>query len=90
MRRIFEPFAQGESFLTRRQPGTGLGLALGRLFVRLLGGDIEAESTPGKGSTFMLRLPARFPRMDAGTPPPGEADSTIPSSAPATGGGTTG
>lgn len=37
--------------------GTGLGLAVSRRLARLLGGDIEVESVPGKGSTFALRLP---------------------------------
>jgi signal transduction histidine kinase len=51
-RRIFEPF------VSMRRGGTGLGLFLSLNFVRRWGGDITVESTPGRGSTFELVLPA--------------------------------
>ncbi len=51
--RIFEPF-----FTTKVEgEGTGLGLSLSRDFVRQFGGDLECESTVGKGSIFRVRLP---------------------------------
>ncbi|MBV8094822.1 MAG: PAS domain S-box protein, partial [Acetobacteraceae bacterium] len=56
--KLFQRFAQADSSTTRRFGGTGLGLALTRAFARMLGGDVEVQSTPGQGSTLTLRLPA--------------------------------
>jgi PAS domain S-box-containing protein len=58
LERIWEPFWQAEHPLVRRAGGTGLGLSVARRLARLLGGDIEARSVVGEGSTFVVRLPA--------------------------------
>jgi signal transduction histidine kinase len=55
---IFERFSRGDAGETQRVGGTGLGLAISKSLIELHGGTIEAESTPGGGSTFRVRLPA--------------------------------
>jgi CheY-like chemotaxis protein/two-component sensor histidine kinase len=57
---IFESFRQGEVGLSRSYAGLGLGLALARKLVTLMGGEIELESRPDQGSTFTVRIPLRL------------------------------
>lgn len=53
---VFEPFRRGKASLPVG-PGAGLGLSILRRIVTAHGGRIEVESTPGRGSTFYVRLP---------------------------------
>jgi PAS domain S-box-containing protein len=55
--RLFTMFTQVDDSLARRQGGAGLGLAISRRLVELMGGTIGAESTPGTGSRFWVELP---------------------------------
>ena len=54
---VFERFRQVDSFLTRRQQGTGLGLALVKELVGLMGGEVSVRSEEGKGSEVVVTLP---------------------------------
>ena len=57
LKKLFQPFVQLDSSLSRQQSGTGLGLALAQRLVELHGGGIQVESKPGHGSCFTVRLP---------------------------------
>ena len=57
LQRLFEPFLQADSSISRRYGGSGLGLALCQQLAGLLGGRVEAISMPGHGSVFVLEVP---------------------------------
>ena len=54
--RVFEPFERGRAHAVRSLPGTGLGLTITKLLTQIMGGEILVRSTPGEGTTFIVRL----------------------------------
>jgi signal transduction histidine kinase len=55
--KLFEEFTQADAATAQRFGGTGLGLAITRKLARMMGGEVTVTSKPGKGSTFIVRLP---------------------------------
>ena len=75
--RVFEPFTQADDTILNRFGGTGLGLALCERQVKLMGGTIGVDSTPGVGSTFRVALHlAHAPASDASASGETEAEAT--------------
>jgi PAS domain S-box-containing protein len=57
LEKIFSPFTQADSSISRRHGGTGLGLAIARRLTELLGGTLNVTSQPGQGSEFVAVIP---------------------------------
>jgi signal transduction histidine kinase/ActR/RegA family two-component response regulator len=77
--RLFQPFEQGDSSVTRRFGGSGLGLVVSRTFAEALGGTLDlVRSTSGGGSVFRLTIPLEKPMSDPQIEMFQEPDTPIP------------
>ena len=61
---IFGAFVQADSSTSRRYGGSGLGLAISMKLAQMMGGRIDLDSAPGRGSRFVLHVPLGMPRAD--------------------------
>ena len=78
VRELFEPFTRPDLDLAPSYGDTGLGLAISRRLCRMMGGDITVESTPGKGTTFTVRIPAHVSAPEDSIIAPSAASDTFP------------
>lgn len=72
LERIFQPFAQADESPTRKRGGAGLGLTIARALCRVMDGDLQATSEPGRGSTFVATLRGAQKALDREPEPPAD------------------
>ena len=65
--KLFQPFVQADASTSRKYGGTGLGMTITQLFIKMMGGEMNVASEPGAGTTFTVLLPT-----EVKAPPPAE------------------
>ena len=76
VKHIFDEFSQEESSARTYYKGSGLGMAISKRYVDLMGGNISVESEKGKGSTFTVELPLELTEADKVQKQASPGDST--------------
>jgi CheY-like chemotaxis protein len=79
--RLFQAFSQADESVARKFGGTGLGLLIARDLLEAMGGDIEVDSAPGAGTSFLGHIPLRLPVQETATQVPA-APASVPAALP--------
>jgi signal transduction histidine kinase/DNA-binding response OmpR family regulator len=77
LEKLFQPFVQADASTSRKYGGTGLGMTITQLFIKMMGGEMNVASEPGAGTTFTVLLPAEVKTEPLAPVPQPEAAEPI-------------